>query len=606
MSGSDFSRGSQGYTRGAISDDVLFVGFRGEQMYLLPLEVKTGARPDYEKAVAQARELKRYLRDQILGPDTMASKLYRGLFVRQVLMQVEKYRLYGVLSDADLHHLTSRREWWLKGDYRVAELRDYPAGVVVAHLDSETCFDSFYRMNEEVLLIDLPIGLLDSLIDAASTEQIRALRKQCHVPADYLLTEASYAPPAATAPLEEAQPPVPAPAAANPAGDDTPTASVGTAIENLRIRVGESVTKQQALYWEPTNTARFMNSNAGIIGTMGTGKTQFTKSVVTQLVRSQSQNVKGAPIGLLIFDYKSDYVDDGFIEATNAKKFQLSRLPYNPLSLFGDKPMLPLHTAAGFAETMARAYGLGTKQQMKLESLIVQCYASVGISPQDKATWSKTAPTIEDVWQLFLAQEKVEEDSLYAALRKLATFEIFEPDPAKATSLYDLVTGVTVVELAGFSSEIQNLVVALTLDLFYAQMQKRGKPEIVGDFRQITKMVLVDEADNFMSQDFPALRRILKEGREYGVGVILSTQDITHFKTAENDYSSYILSWVVHRVSQIKNADVKAIFNKDDKGDQEQLMEVIRKLDKHYSLFIDGEKRIQKMRDSTFWELLQK
>jgi len=603
MGGSDFSRSSQGYTRGAISDDVLFVGFRGEHMYLLPLEVKTGARPDYSKAVAQARELKHYLRDQILGPHTMASKLYRGLFVRQVLMQVEKYRLYGVLSEADLQHLTARREWWLKGDYQVAELRDYPEGVVVAHLDSETCFDSFYRMDDEVLLIDLPIGLLDSLIDAASTEQIRALRKQCHVPAEYLLTEAAYAQRVETVPAQEAR--MSAPVTVTATADDTPTTSVDT-VGNLRIRVGESVTMHQALYWEPTNTARFMNSNAGIIGTMGTGKTQFTKSVVTQLVRNQSRNVKGAPIGLLIFDYKSDYVDDAFIEATKARKFQLSRLPYNPLSLFGDKPMLPLHTAAGFAETMARAYGLGTKQQMKLESLIVQCYATVGISPQDKATWSKTAPTIEDVWQLFLKQEKVEEDSLYAALRKLATFEIFEPDPANATSLYDLVTGVTVVELAGFSSEIQNLVVALTLDLFYAQMQQRGKPEIVGDFRQITKMVLVDEADNFMSQDFPALRRILKEGREYGVGVILSTQDITHFKTAENDYSSYILSWVVHRVSQIKNADVKAIFNKDDKGDQEQLMEVIRKLEKHYSLYIDGEKRIQKMRDSTFWELLQK
>jgi DNA phosphorothioation-dependent restriction protein DptH len=360
------------------------------------------------------------------------------------------------------------------------------------------------------------------------------------------------------------------------------------------------VTTHQMLYWEPTNTARFMNSNAGIIGTMGTGKTQFTKSVVTQLVRNVAHNVNAAPIGMLIFDYKSDYIDDAFIHATNAKKYQLSRLPYNPLSLFGDKPMLPLHTAASFAETMARAYGLGTKQQLKLESLIVQCYAGAGISPHDKASWSKTAPTIEDVWQ-----DKVEEDSLYAALRKLATFEIFEPDPAKATSLYDLVDGVTVVELAGFSPEIQNLVVALTLDLFYAQMQKRGKPEIVGDFRQITKMILVDEADNFMSQDFAALRRILKEGREYGVGVILSTQDITHFKTGANDYSSYILSWVVHRVSQIKNADVKAIFNKDDKADQEHLMETIRKLDKHYSLYIDGEKRIHKMRDSTFWELLQ-
>jgi DNA phosphorothioation-dependent restriction protein DptH len=605
MGGSDFSRGAQGITRGAISDDVLFVGFRGAHMYLLPLEVKTGARPDYDKAVVQARELKRYLQDQILGPDTMAGKLYRGLFVRQVLMQVEKYRLYGVLSDADLHHLTSQREWWLKGDYRVAELRDYPAGMVVAHLDSETCFDSFYRMDEEVLLIDLPIGLLDSLIDAANTEQIRALRTQCHVPADYLLTGAAYAPPAVTVPVEAVPAPAPLDTAAAPSVDPTPAASVGTASGNLRIRVGESVTSQQTLYWEPTNTARFMNSNAGIIGTMGTGKTQFTKSVVTQLVGNQSQNVKGTPIGMLIFDYKSDYVDDAFIEATKARKFQLNRLPYNPLSLFGDKPMLPLHTAAGFAETMARAYGLGAKQQMKLESLIVQCYASVGISSQDKSSWSKTAPTIEDVWQLFLKQEKVEEDSLYAALRKLATFEIFEPDPSKAASLYDLISGITVVELAGFSSEIQNLVVALTLDLFYAQMQKRGKPEIVGDFRQITKMILVDEADNFMSQDFPALRRILKEGREYGVGVILSTQDITHFKTAENDYSSYILSWVVHRVSQIKNADVKAIFNKDDKSGQEQLMEVIRKLEKHYSLYIDGEKRIQKMRDSTFWELLQ-
>jgi DNA phosphorothioation-dependent restriction protein DptH len=604
MSESDFSRNLQGYTRGAISDDVLFVGFRGEHMYLLPLEVKTGARPNYDKAVEQARELKRYLRDEILGPDTMVGKLYRGLFVRQVLMQVEKYRLYGVLTDADLRHLTSRREWWLKGDYRLAELTDYPAGVVLSHLDSETCFDASYRTEKDVVLIDLPIGLLDSLIDAASVEQIRALRAQCHAPAEYLLTAASYA--AAPEPVNDA--PVPAPTEtgdAHEAADEGAAVPVNTTGGNLRIRVGESVLSQQTLYWEPTNTARFMNSNSGIIGTMGTGKTQFTKSVVTQLVRNQSQNVNAAPIGMLIFDYKSDYVDDAFIQATGAQKYQLSKLPYNPLSLFGDTPMLPLHTAAGFAETMARAYGLGAKQQLKLENLIIECYASAGIHAEDRSSWSKPVPTIEDVWHLFLSQDKVDEDSLYAALSKLARFKIFEPDGSKTGSLYDLMSGVTVVELASYPSEIQNLVVALTLDVFYAQMQKRGKPQVVGDFRQITKMILVDEADNFMSQNFPALRRILKEGREYGVGVILSTQDITHFKTAENDYSSYILSWVVHRVSQIKNADVKAIFNKDDKGDQEQLMEAIRKLDKHYSLYIDGEKRIQKMRDSTFWELLQ-
>lgn len=604
MSESEFSRNLQGYTRGAISDDVLFVGFRGESMYLLPLEVKTGARPNYDKAVEQAVELKRYLRDQILAPRTMVGKLYRGLFVRQVLMQVEKYRLYEVLSDIELANLIDRREWWLKGDYSIAEVAEYPAGFVLSHLDGDTIFDASYQMQKDILLIDLPIALLDSLIDAVSMDEIRSLRTLCHVPHEFLMGASASGAPAEADLGQQSEAAASEPLSVSAdQGASTPSTVPTQASEPLRILVGHGVIGQQPLYWEPTNTARFMNSNSGIIGTMGTGKTQFTKSVVTQLMQQQSRNVNGAPIGMLVFDYKSDYVDDAFLDATGAAKFRLARLPYNPLSLFGDTPMLPLHTAAGFSETMARAYGLGAKQQLKLENLILQCYETAGIVAEDRATWGRTAPTIEDLWQLFLSQEKVEEDSLYAALSKLARFKIFEPDPTKTGSLFALINGVTVIELAGFPLEIQNLVVALTLDLFYAQMQKSGKPSVVGDYRQITRMILVDEADNFMSQNFPALRRILKEGREYGVGVILSTQDITHFKTAENDYSSYVLSWSVHRVSQIKNADVKALFNKDDKGEQEQVMETIRRLDKHYSLFVDGEKRIQKMRDTTFWEL---
>lgn len=607
MSDSDFSRNIQGYTRGAISDDVLFVGFRGDHMYLLPLEVKTGARPNYSKAVEQARELKRYLMDDILAPDTMVGKLYRGLFVRQVLMQVEKYRLYGILHDTELQQLTPRREWWLKGDYTLAELTDYPTGIVVSHLDSDACCDCSYRLERDVLLIDLPIALLDSLIDAADTAQIHALRSQCMVPPEYVLSPKSDGPGLVEEAVAIATDRAPVSVSSvTPVETEAvaPTASTQSASSGpLRVLVGHNSTTNQPVFWEPTNTARYMNSNSGIIGTMGTGKTQFTKSVITQLIQNQACNVHSAPIGILVFDYKSDYVDAGFLQATSAAKFQLSKLPYNPLSLFGDTPMLPLHTAAGFAETMTRAYGLGAKQQLKLENLIIQSYELAGINPEDRTTWSKPAPTVEDIWQLFLSQEKVEEDSLYAALSKLARFKIFEPDALKAGSLYDLISGVTVIELAGYPLEIQNLVVALTLDLFYAQMQKFGKPAVVGDFRQITKMILVDEADNFMAQNFPALRRILKEGREYGVGVVLSTQDITHFKTAENDYSSYILSWTVHRVSQIKNSDVKSIFNKDDKADQEQLMEAVRKLDKHFSLYVDGEKRVQKIRDTTFWEL---
>ncbi|ORM68448.1 DNA phosphorothioation-dependent restriction protein DptH [Pantoea rwandensis] len=605
MKESDLSRNLQGYRKGAISDDVLFVGFKENCLYLLPLEVKTGARPDYSYAGQQARELKRYLQQDILEPQTLASQLYRALFIRQVLMQVEKLRLYGVLDSDKLTPLLERREWWLTGDYQLGELADYVDGFVVAHVDSATCFDLSYKETaENILQIEIPYSLLPSLIAAQGDEL--PLAERYRVPEKYRLKPECDACPLEPEVVVEVTTPTTAQSISEPDSlpPAVPVATTDISDTPLQILFGHDAARQSPLHWEPTNTAKFMNTNTGIIGTMGTGKTQFTKSLITQLMCNQSCNVDGKPIGLLIFDYKSDYVDEAFINATGAKKYKLFKLPYNPLSLFGDTPMLPIHTAGGLSETMAKAYGLGHKQQLKLENLILECYEAAGISPEDPTTWSRTAPTIEDVWQRFLDQEKVEEDSLYAALSKLARYKIFETIPEKMTSLYELIDGVTVIELAGYPPEVQNLVVALTLDLFYAQMQKRGKPVVRGDYRQLTKMILVDEADNFMRQDFASLRKILKEGREYGVGAILSTQEITHFKTGENNYASYILTWVIHRVSEIKNADIKAVFNVDDKGEQESLMGQIRQLEKHFSLYIDGDKKVKKMRDKAFWELI--
>jgi len=88
-----------------------------------------------------------------------------------------------------------------------------------------------------------------------------------------------------------------------------------------------------------------------------------------------------------------------------------------------------------------------------------------------------------------------------------------------------------------------------------------------------------------------------------GVGTNFSTQEFTHFKTSGADYSSYILTWIIHRVSQIKNQDVKSIFNAEDKHEENALMKKVRELDKHYSLYVDGDKKITKMKDLAFWQL---
>jgi DNA phosphorothioation-dependent restriction protein DptH len=625
MSDSDFSRYVNGYHAGAISDDVLFVGFKDKQMYLLPVEVKTGKKQTHNKGIKQAKELKRYLTEDILGRADLAGHLYRGLFIRQILMQIDKYQLYKLYPKQYFDALLGEREWWLQGDYQLAELQNYPAGFLVSHVEDDTFFEADFVEVEDILKIQLPISYLKNFVSTPLQTLMQEVcpEKLCHIPKKYLLTtdfksDLVNSKPQETAdgldkeklapvlPLDQQNEGEYLTRENNPFAIEK-VAEVKQApvqaTENLKILVGNNVRNDEAVFWEPTNTAKFMNTNSGIIGTMGTGKTQCTKAVVTQLYRDQHKNVDGNPIGILIFDYKSDYVDDKFINATQGKKFNLHKLPYNPLSLFGDMPMLPVHTARGFSETMGKAFGLGQKQQLKLRKLISEAYELAGIEKGSPATWKRAAPTIADVWALFIDNEPTE-DSLYAALESLYDLEIFEDDVNKCTSLYELVDGITVVELAGYPSEIQNLVVALTLDLFYSQMQKKGKPEVRGDYRQVTKLVLVDEADNFMSQNFPSLRKILKEGREYGVGMILSTQDITHFKTSENDYSAYVLSWIVHRVSQIKNQDIKSIFNKDDKQEQDNLMKTIRELDKHYSLYVDGDKKITKIKDKAFWELL--
>ena len=88
---------------------------------------------------------------------------------------------------------------------------------------------------------------------------------------------------------------------------------------NMTIRFGTEVHTDAPVMWLPNDTNQITHINMGIIGTMGTGKTQFTKSVITQLYRNQEYNFGGQPLGILIFDYK------GILPACLQSRSPLSR-----------------------------------------------------------------------------------------------------------------------------------------------------------------------------------------------------------------------------------------------------------------------------------------
>lgn len=381
---------------------------------------------------------------------------------------------------------------------------------------------------------------------------------------------------------------------------------------SMQILFGHQRESDEPVYWQPNDTDYVFHTNTGIIGTMGTGKTQFTKSLVTQLYLQQKNNFRGHKLGILIFDYKGDYNEtkQDFCEAVDARVLKPYKLPYNPLALNRTKtfrPLLPTHTANEFKDTISKIYNLGPKQQQTLMDSIMSAYRRQGILTEDPSTWNKTAPTFQQVYQAFVDENPGRTvDSLTAAMNKLHQFQIFEDDPARAKPLSTVLSGVVVIDLSGEENDIQSLVVAITLDQFYAQMQSMGSSATDGRFRQLRNLILVDEADNFMSQGFPSLRKIMKEGREFGVGMILSTQSLTHFVSGNDDYSRYVLTWVVHNVSDLKQKDVEYVFKLQPKAPEIQSnYALIKGLKKHESVVKVSNASPISIRDKAFWQLCQ-
>ena len=101
-------------------------------------------------------------------------------------------------------------------------------------------------------------------------------------------------------------------------------------------------------------------------------------------------------------------------------------------------------------------------------------------------------------------------------------------------------------------------------------------------------------------------RKILKEGREFGVGTILSTQFLKHFETGEDNYAKYILTWVVHCVADFNPSDVDFVFNTEPKSKEEQqLFNDIKQLKMHNSIARIGISKPIYLEDLPFWKLMK-
>lgn len=332
----------------------------------------------------------------------------------------------------------------------------------------------------------------------------------------------------------------------------------------VTILVGNNKYGNSPIYFYPNNTRFVSHPNLGIIGTMGTGKTQFARSVIAQFSKESVNNVNETPIGMLVFDYKGDYNDSEFLDKVGGHCYK-ANYPFNPLKLCITEDMkfmnLPSITANRVADSISKAFGLGNVQTSTILDVILDAYEEVGIT-RDSSTWTRPAPTMQQVVDKYLEGD-VKRDTVYSVFRMLQDYQIFTSDTNNCVTMFEWLKSVQVIDLTLYEDNIKKLIVSLVLDVFYAEMKQLKSSEQKDGLRELRTIILVDEAHQFMKMKFNSLRKIISEGRAFGVGMILSTQGISDFRSDE-DYSNFIKSWVVHNVTNPSKTDLSAIFGASD------------------------------------------
>jgi DNA helicase HerA-like ATPase len=340
--------------------------------------------------------------------------------------------------------------------------------------------------------------------------------------------------------------------------------------------------------------------NIGVVGDLGTGKTQLLKSLVYQITSDAAEN-QGKRPNILILDYKRDYSSEEFVKATNARVIKPKNLPLNlfDLSQVSDSMTPWLDRFNFFADVLDKVYsGIGPVQRQLLKGAVRSVYQSRSDS---------AAPTIYDVHAAYQAATNGKADSISAIIEEMVDRELFSRDMNNA-STSSFLNGVVVVSLdaLGQDDRAKNLLVAIMLNLFYENMLRIEKRPFYGQDPQkrvIDSFLLVDEADNIMQYEFDVLRKILLQGREFGVGVILASQYLSHFKARATDYREMLLTWLVHKVPSVLAPEIVALGMT---GNQNQTAERIKSLGLHECLFKTFNVPGEFIKGLPFYQLMKK
>jgi len=372
----------------------------------------------------------------------------------------------------------------------------------------------------KVSVENTPSTLVPLFITQLNESQVDALQQAESPPVDE--------PPAPDAPLAEEEPTSPPPTLPSPrlgpeeTGDrdkERPPAqpTTGGEVGRPRAYLGEApgtYGKPVEAWYDPQRPGQPLpNPHISITGETGSGKTQATKAILRDLVSGVTR------LPVLILDFKDDYSQPSYVETEGLSVYDASMdgLPFNPMVPPIDprsgkaNPMGHIHQ---LGEILKRIYRLGDQQAFHLREAMKETYEIQGIA---------TRPFEPGDNQQYLPFEAIRDvlvrdghDALLGRLSPIFDLGLFAASE-ETTSLTQLLHEPAVIRLSQLpGDEVKNAVAEFLLMALYNQLIRQPQPRI------LRRLLVLDEAWRLVQSPF--LEPLMREGRAFGLGVVVATQ----------------------------------------------------------------------------------
>ncbi len=309
--------------------------------------------------------------------------------------------------------------------------------------------------------------------------------------------------------------------------DKLPILSNAMRSEEIVVLLGESA--GEPVEWIPGTKG---SPHLFIIGIPGQGKSWTTTRILNELGKQQ--------VPTLVLDFHGQFADPqgSFMRTIHPSVVDAVRgLPFSPFECgSGSGADGWMANSYALAEIFAYVTGMGPMQLDLIRTTLQDAYKAYGFSDDEEEMIDLNYPTAEEVIRRIERKEQERHvNNVAARCRPLLEMNLFRP-VKNAPDMLSAIREGLVIDLHNlYAEELQVAAGAFVLRKLYKDMFHWGNAD------RLRLAIVLDEAHR-LAKDV-TLPKLMKEGRKFGIAVIVASQGI-------NDFHQDILS----------NAGTKVIF----------------------------------------------